>query len=249
MPENFDTTIEPEEMDFQAEEMNFEEIASDGQSFFDFVETHEAPPEPDNDFNDDLDEETDDFEQEEPDPNQSEKGSKKRLNECLSVLELADTAISFGLCFLAGKDPKSRSDYQADDDYKKQMAEQMALCDWNPKVKPEYMLIFFALMAYGPSAIDAYKLRTAKAKAKAKAKKSSGEKSVVEMEIDPETGDFYDPADEVKSSPKSSDANECKVCGKLTKNKHLCSRECSSTAARAAKEKKKREEEQQSNVV
>lgn len=234
--------IEVEEIEFSTDEMDFDEVAGEGQAFFDFVEAHEQIME---DLESDDPEDEDDEQPEQPDPDKSEKGSKKRLNECLSVLELADTAISFGLCFLAGRDPKERSEYQADEDYKKQMAEQMALCDWNPKVDPKYMLMFIALMAYGPSVVDAYKRRTASVKAK-KAQKAKG---VVEMEIDPETGDYFDPAEEVNPKPKMKVVNECRVCGKSTSNKSYCSRECAATGARAAREAKMREQENQSHVV
>lgn len=193
-------------------------------------------------------------EAEEPEP---KKSSKQKVNECKMFVEFIDMGMSFVLTMTAGDPPNEREKYCADEGYKQQMAEQMALCEWTPKLKPEYMLVFIALLAYGPHMVTAWKKRSARERIK-KDKEKKGEKvaPIIHMVEDPKTGEWVevreDEFESAKSSPKeepeiiiegkSKTLKTCGVCGKPHNNKEYCSKKCNLEAQRSKQAKAKREE-------
>jgi hypothetical protein len=220
----------------------------------------------------DLDEE---LEEEEPEEAQEEeessssssgegaKSSKQKVNECKMFVDFFDMGMSFVLTMTAGDPPNQRESYCAEESYKTQMAEQMALCEWTPKLKPEYMLVFIALLAYGPAMVTAWKKRTAREKIKKdREKKGQDVGPIIHMVENPHTGEWEEVDENGFAEQKASKANPdvevkgggnsmkiCGVCGAPHKNKKYCSKECNLKAARAQKEKLQREEAEQQETV
>lgn len=190
---------------------------------------------------------------------------KQKKDQYKFVIEIVDQVMSFILVMFAQDPATNASEFQADDSYKDQMAEYMAMCDWKVELKPEWMLFLVALMAYGPLAFDAWKRRSAREKIK-KSKKEEGtfeDGEIIHMVQDPKTGEYVEVSEEVFNQPSKTSSsngqtkttdqkkklNECKVCGTLTKNKHYCSKACRGKGFAYEKAQKKRAQNEQATVV
>lgn len=179
---------------------------------------------------------------------------KAKVKRMKMTIEVIDNILAASMVMLAKEKPSQIAKYKAEESYKDEMAEYMAMCKGSFELKPEWMLVIVALIAYGPLFVQAYQTRKQKDNPKQTEKSSSAKqdddddvdtyvvekdgeaKEVSKEEFEALTKTALAPIKEVRKN-----TNQCHNCGKPTKNKKFCSRECSLETVNRAKKLKKEE--------